>query len=105
MNDHMPAGASLKVGDRVKFKDDGAAGTIRYKGEPAFAKGQWIGVELDEANGKNDGEVKGTRYFTCPANYGKFCKADKLSKVRYTLCTLILQINIMYGEWVNVLFT
>ena len=87
----MPAGASLKVGDRVKFKDDGYAGTIRYKGEPAFAKGQWIGVEMDAENGKNDGEVKGTRYFTCAPNFGKFCKADKLSKVCNKVCVTCLK--------------
>ncbi len=41
-------------------------------------QGDWVGVELDEDNGKNDGVVKGTRYFSCPQNRGLFARPDKL---------------------------
>jgi len=36
-------------------------GTLRYLGPTDFAKGEWAGVELDDAVGKNDGAVAGKR--------------------------------------------
>ena len=32
--------------------------------------GAWVGLELDDAQGKNDGVVRGYRYFCCPPNHG-----------------------------------
>ncbi len=56
-------------------------GYIRYIGPTNFAHGVWIGVELEQAYGKNDGSLKGVRYFTCPEDKGVFVRVDKLSLV------------------------
>ena len=55
------AEASVKVGQRVQTKD--SIGTVAYVGTTQFAAGKWIGVVLDEPNGKNNGTVQGKTYF------------------------------------------
>jgi tubulin-folding cofactor B len=54
-------------------------GVIRYVGKIGeIAPGWWVGVEYDEACGKNDGAVKGVRYFECPENTGGLVRPDKV---------------------------
>ena len=70
----------IKVGARceMQLKTCGKQrGTVRFVGETKFKENQlWIGVELDEPFGKNDGSVEGDKYFSCAPKYGVFAKPE-----------------------------
>lgn len=73
-----------RKGDRVIVKSERGelTGILRFMGETEFATGEWAGVELDRAEGKNDGSILGVRYFHCPNNYGLFVPATRVKKYR-----------------------
>ncbi|CAG7916106.1 unnamed protein product [Penicillium olsonii] len=60
---------------------DGRQATVRFVGSTHFAAGEWIGLELNEATGKNDGSVQGERYFDCEPGYGMFVRPTVVGKV------------------------
>jgi len=68
----------LKVNDRVVVGSK--LGTLRFCGTTEFSTGIWAGVELDNAEGKNDGTVKGMRYFQCAPGHGIFVAARAVAK-------------------------
>ncbi|CAI4054228.1 hypothetical protein SUVZ_16G1130 [Saccharomyces uvarum] len=67
-------------------------GQVKFIGETKFAKGIWYGIELNKPLGKNDGSVKGIRYFVMDeaktalngTYYGLFCKREALQLYNLT---------------------
>ncbi|KAI5885462.1 uncharacterized protein SCHCODRAFT_02520680 [Schizophyllum commune H4-8] len=53
-------------------------GVVRFTGATSFSPGKWVGVQLYDAKGKNDGSVQGVQYFTCPMNYGVFVRPSQV---------------------------
>jgi len=78
--DHLKAEAdAISVGQRCQVKVGTRRGEVKYVGRvEGIGKGYWIGVQYDEPLGKNDGEVLGKRYFTCPDKYGGFVRPDNI---------------------------
>ncbi|KAI3631973.1 hypothetical protein MIR68_009809 [Amoeboaphelidium protococcarum] len=68
-----------KVGDFVDLSNYGK-GVIKFIGSTTFSTGEWVGIELAEPNGKNDGSVNGERYFACPNNHGLFVRSFQLEQ-------------------------
>ncbi|KAK9747256.1 CAP-Gly domain [Popillia japonica] len=71
------------VGKKVRVADK--EGILRFVGNVHFTTGVWCGVELASAVasavGKNDGVVRGVRYFTCPASRGLMAPLSKVSLI------------------------
>ena len=67
-----------QIGQRV-LVGNVMRGTIRYVGHTHFAKGVWVGVEIDLPRGRNDGSIDSQRYFTCEPNYGLFAPPEKIT--------------------------
>ena len=65
--------SAFEVGQTVKLQD-GRVATVRYLGDAHFAAGDWVGLELETATGKNNGEVHGESYFDCKPLYGMFVR-------------------------------
>ncbi|KZV65417.1 hypothetical protein PENSPDRAFT_655794 [Peniophora sp. CONT] len=62
------------IGTRISSA--GSLGTIKYVGPVSGTKGEWLGVEWDDAaRGKHDGVKDGERYFECLVpNSGSFIR-------------------------------
>ena len=58
-------------------------GVVKYVGEVGYAKGKdWVGVKLNELGiGKNDGSVKGKKYFDAGDKMGLLVRANHVWKV------------------------
>ncbi|KAF8317347.1 hypothetical protein DL93DRAFT_2165610 [Clavulina sp. PMI_390] len=70
----IPLGAYVEVA-KLGF------GYVRFAGNTKFGTGKWIGVELSDANGKNDGSVQGVKYFECEPNHGSFVRPSQVKVV------------------------
>ncbi|CAD5120738.1 DgyrCDS9297 [Dimorphilus gyrociliatus] len=74
-----PSSLDYGIGDRVIVSGT-KHGTVRFIGLTQFSDGTWIGVELDQPLGKNNGVVKGQRYFMCEPDHGLFAKPGNVMK-------------------------
>lgn len=75
-----PVQPQFYIGDRVAVDSMSVVGTLKFLGEADFKEGLWAGIQLDIlGSGKNDGSVKGIRYFACPPQTGLFVLASKLT--------------------------
>lgn len=72
--------AEVSVGQVICLLD-GRQATVRFVGPTHFAAGDWIGVELDDATGKNDGSVQGERYFDCEHGFGMFIRPSAVASI------------------------
>ena len=72
--------ADLTPGHVVTLTD-GRQATVRFAGTTHFAAGDWVGIELDEPTGKNDGAVQGERYFDCEFGYGMFVRPTAIAAI------------------------
>ncbi|CAJ1359574.1 unnamed protein product [Effrenium voratum] len=71
--------SQFAVGARVLVRTlENVQGTVRFNGSTQFAEGEWLGVELDQPQGKNDGTVRGVAYFSCPPLHGLFARPGNL---------------------------
>lgn len=70
----------LQVGAVITLTD-GREATIRFLGATEFSEGRWVGIELTDATGKNDGEVKGVRYFACEPGFGMFVRPSAIAAI------------------------
>jgi CAP-Gly domain len=71
------SGLRIDIGVRVgvRGREHLGAGKVRWIGEvPGMEEGDWVGIELDDDMGRNDGVVKGVRRFKCKQNRAYFAR-------------------------------
>ena len=79
-NVRQQIGQASMIGARVRL-GNGWVGVVRFVGQTNFADGEWVGIELDEAYGKNHGSVHGVSYFSCAPDHGVFVRPDRVKAV------------------------
>ncbi|KAI9889462.1 MAG: hypothetical protein M1814_005245 [Vezdaea aestivalis] len=72
--------SNFRVGQTIQLSD-GRVCVIRFLGTAHFSAGDWIGVELDDGTGKNDGSVQGERYFECEPGNGMFLRPAGVTQI------------------------
>mmetsp|Transcript_8717 Transcript_8717/g.18554 ORF Transcript_8717/g.18554 Transcript_8717/m.18554 type:complete len:285 (+) Transcript_8717:226-1080(+) len=78
--DHLKAEAeAISVGQRCSVDPGDRRGEVMFVGQvEGLPLGYWVGIKYDEPLGKNDGTVKGKKYFEAPPGYGAFVRPDKV---------------------------
>lgn len=77
----LVVGARCRVLNPASAESQERRGEIKFVGEVPEIKGHqlfWVGIELDEPLGKNNGTLQGVRYFEAKANHGSFAKPSNV---------------------------
>lgn len=53
-------------------------GTVRYVGPLGTKPGVFVGIELDEPLGRNNGSFEGKKLFECEENHGVFIRPKEV---------------------------
>lgn len=70
----------INVGDRCEVQPGARRGTVRWVGEAEVLKaGYWVGIQLDEPLGMNNGTIKGEKLFECDENHGSMCRGKNVT--------------------------
>ncbi|KAI0801398.1 dynactin [Fomes fomentarius] len=59
-------------------------GIVKFSGATSFSAGKWVGIELFDSNGKNDGSINGIKYFNCKPQYGVFVRPSQVKVISAT---------------------
>ncbi|CAD8098468.1 unnamed protein product [Paramecium primaurelia] len=81
INDNFQEAEALQIaiGSRCQILQGERRGTVRYVGQvPQMGLGYFIGIELDEPTGTNNGNIQGFQYFQCPQKFGIFVRPNEL---------------------------
>jgi tubulin-folding cofactor B len=71
--------SSYPLNSRCSVGPGDRRGVIKFVGIiPELENKVWIGVDLDEPLGKNDGSIGNCRLFTCNKNHGVFAAPDRV---------------------------
>lgn len=96
---HRNVSMEVKLDDRVFVGgtiNDFA--TVKFYGLTDFAEGYWVGLELDNKIGKNDGSVNGVRYFNMAdredfLNHGLFTRVEQIRSITEAESQLLSKLN------------
>lgn len=72
--------ATIRVGQTVETTGE-QQGIVRYVGPIHVSDGTFVGIELPTPTGKNDGSVRGERYFSCPPGHGLFIRDSSIAAI------------------------
>lgn len=78
--DYAEEKPGIEVGQRAEVSPGGKRGEVMFVGRElkGLPEGWWIGVRFDEPVGKNDGCVKGVRYFEARMGFGGLVRPSKI---------------------------
>ena len=88
------------LGDRVQlipFKHKGKQGHIKYIGEiEGKAQGNWVGIELDEPNGENNGDFNDQKIFDCKEGHGIFLRPTQVKNLEQSSEAAVSKLNLFF---------